>query len=247
MLAVDLSPLGLLLAFAGGFVSFASPCVLPLVPGYVAWVAGADLARAQAERARTLRLGLFFVLGFSLVFITLGAAATGFSGVLRRWSAEAALVGGALIFVLGLMQSGLLRLPSLLLRDLRPVLQHRMLVGGTPGGAMLVGAAFAFGWTPCIGPVLAAVLAASAVGAADGVALLAAYSAGLGVPFLLAAFYLPLLLDQARRKGLGRLGVWLQRGSGAVVALMGVALMTGELTTVAGWLLRTFPAFAALG
>lgn len=247
MPALDLSPLGLLLAFAGGFVSFASPCVLPLVPGYVAWIAGADLAQAQAERARTLRLGLFFVLGFSLVFVALGAAATGFSGVLRRWSAEAALVGGAFIFLLGLMQAGLLRLPGLLLRDLRPVLQNRLLVGGTPGGAVLVGAAFAFGWTPCIGPVLGAVLAASAVGAVDGVALLAAYSAGLGIPFLLAAFYLPLMLDQAKRKGLRRLGMWLQRGSGVVLALMGVALMTGELTTVAGWLTQAFPAFAAIG
>ena len=247
MPSLYLSPLGLLLAFAGGFVSFASPCVLPLVPGYVAWVAGTDLARAQTERARTLRLGLFFVLGFSLVFVTLGAAATGFSGVLRRWSGEAALIGGALVFSLGLMQAGVFRFPALLLRDMRPALQHRALAGGSPGGAVLVGAAFAFGWTPCIGPVLGAVLAASAVGAGDGMALLAAYSAGLGVPFLLAAFYLPFMLDRARRSGLGRFGIWLQRGSGLVVALMGVALMTGQLTTVAGWLMQAVPAFAQLG
>jgi len=247
MLSLDLSPLGLLLAFAGGFVSFVSPCVLPLVPGYVAWVTGADLAQAQLERARTIRLGLLFVLGFSMVFVTLGAAATGFSGMLRRWSGEAAFVGGALVFLLGLAQSGLLRLPALLLQDLRPVLRLPSLTGGTPSGALLVGVAFAFGWTPCIGPVLGAILATSAIGAADGVVLLAAYSAGLGVPFLLAAFCLPFVLDRARRSGLGRFGAWLQQGSGVVVAMMGVALMTGELTSVAGWLLETFPALGRIG
>lgn len=156
---IDLSAFGLALAFGGGLLSFLSPCVLLLVPGYLAWVAGADLARAQAERTRTLRLALFFVLGFSLVFIALGAAATGFSGLLRRWSGEAAIVGGAFVFLMGLIQIGVLRLPALLLRDLRPAF-HSALVGGTPGAAVLVGAAFAFGWTPCIGPVLAAILAA---------------------------------------------------------------------------------------
>ncbi len=244
---IEVSALGLALAFGGGFLSFLSPCVLPLVPGYLAWVAGANLARAQEERARTVCLGLFFVLGFSLVFIALGAAATGFSGLLRRWSGEAALIGGALVFLLGLMQAGLLRLPAFLLRDLRPAFHRSTLVGGTPLEALLVGAAFAFGWTPCIGPVLAAVLAASAAGLGDGVALLAAYSAGLGVPFLLAAFYLPMLLDQARRRGLNRLGAWLQRGSGVVVSIMGLALMTGELTTVAGWLMQAFPVLARIG
>jgi cytochrome c-type biogenesis protein len=181
------------------------------------------------------------------VFIALGAAATGFSGLLRRWSGEAALIGGAMVFVFGLMQAGLFRLPALLLRDLRPALHQSSLVGGTPVEALLVGAAFAFGWTPCIGPVLGAVLSASAAGLGNGVALLAAYSAGLGVPFLLAAFYLPILLDQARRKGLTRLGTWLQRGSGVVVSVMGLALMTGELTTIAGWLMQTFPVLARIG
>lgn len=119
MLNIEFSPLGLTLAFGAGLVSFASPCVLPLVPGYLAWVAGSDLAGAQAQRGRTLRLGLFFVLGFGAVFVALGAGATGLSGLLRRWSAEAAMLGGVLVVAMGLVQMGLLRLPMPLLRDLR--------------------------------------------------------------------------------------------------------------------------------
>ncbi|GGG52435.1 cytochrome C biogenesis protein CcdA [Caldovatus sediminis] len=244
MTPLDLSPFGLALAFGAGLVSFASPCVLPLVPGYLAWVAGTDLAGAQARRGRTFRLGLFFVLGFGAVFIALGASATGLSGLLRRWSAEAAVAGGALVAAMGLVQMGLLRLPVPLLRDLRlrPALE-----GGTPGQAALVGVAFGFGWTPCIGPVLAAVLAAAATSAtaAGGVALLAAYAAGLGVPFLLAALYLPELLGRARRAA--RLGLWLQRGAGAAMVAMGIAMATGDLTRFGAWMLQTFPALALIG
>ncbi|WP_198382656.1 cytochrome c biogenesis CcdA family protein [Roseomonas sp. KE2513] len=244
MVSIDLSPLGLTLAFGAGLVSFLSPCVLPLVPGYLAWVAGTDLAGAQARRGRTFRLGLFFVLGFGAVFVALGAGATGLSGLLRRWSAEVAVAGGALVAAMGLVQMGLLRLPVPLLRDLRwrPALE-----GGTPGQAALVGVAFGFGWTPCIGPVLAAVLtaAAAARGAADGVALLAAYAAGLGVPFLLAALYLPALLGRARRTA--RLGSWLQRIAGGGMVVMGIAMVTGDLTRLGTWMLRTFPALALIG
>lgn len=243
MLNIEFSPLGLTLAFGAGLVSFASPCVLPLVPGYLAWVAGSDLAGAQAQRGRTLRLGLFFVLGFGAVFVALGAGATGLSGLLRRWSAEAAMLGGVLVVAMGLVQMGLLRLPMPLLRDLRfrPALE-----GGTPGQAALVGVAFGFGWTPCIGPVLAAVLAVAATRAtAEGVTLLAAYAAGLGVPFLLAAFYLPALLARAKRAA--RLGLWLQRGAGAAMVAMGAAMITGDLTRFGGWMLQTFPALALIG
>lgn len=244
MTPLDLSPLGLALAFGAGLVSFASPCVLPLVPGYLAWVAGTDLAGARARRGRTFRLGLFFVLGFGAVFVALGAGATGLSGLLRRWSAEAAVIGGVLIAALGLVQMGLLRLPVTLLRDFRfrPALE-----GGTPGQAALVGVAFGFGWTPCIGPVLAAVLAAAATSAtaAAGVALLVAYAAGLGVPFLLAALYLPALLGRAKRAA--RLGLCLQRGAGAAMVAMGVATATGDLTRLGTWMLQAFPALALIG
>lgn len=244
MMPLDLSPLGLALAFGAGLVSFASPCVLPLVPGYLAWVAGTDLAGAQARRGRTFRLSLFFVLGFGVIFVALGAGATGLSGLLRRWSSEAAVVGGVVIAAMGLVQMGLLRLPVPLLRDLRwrPALE-----GGTPGQAAVVGVAFGFGWAPCIGPVLAAVLTAAATSAtaAEGVALLAAYAAGLGVPFLLAAFYLPAFLDRARRAA--RLGFWIQRSAGMAMVAMGVAMITGDLTRFGAWMLQAFPALALIG
>ncbi|MDT8350911.1 Cytochrome c-type biogenesis protein ccdA (plasmid) [Roseomonas mucosa] len=237
----DLSLLGLVLAFGGGLVSFLSPCVLPLVPGYVAWVAGTDLATARAERWRALRLAAFFVLGFGLVFVLLGLGATAVGGLLRRWSYELMVAGGLLIAALGLVQAGLLRVAPLM-RDLR---FRSEAAGGGPGSAVLIGIAFGFGWTPCIGPVLAGVLAAATLTPGAGAGLLAAYALGLGVPFLLAAFYLPALMARARR--LGRLGRALQVASGAVMVAAGLAMATGELNRLAVWLVETFPFFLRFG
>lgn len=241
---IDASFLGYALAFGGGMLSFLSPCALPLVPGYLAYVAGADLAGASARRWRTLALGGCFVLGFSVVFVGLGFAAGAFGSLLRRWSLEAAVAGGALVVVLGLVQMGVLRLPYLLLRDWRP--RAPQLRGMQPVAAVLVGVAFAFGWTPCIGPVLGAVLAVTATAPnAHGATLLAAYAAGLGVPFLLAAFYLPFLLGRLRR--LSRVGRVVQVGAGSVMVAMGIALMTGNLTLVAGWIMQAAPGLVQLG
>lgn len=240
---LEASPLGLVLAFGGGLVSFFSPCVLPLVPGYVAWVAGTDLAGARARRGRTLGLSLCFVLGFAAVFVLLGAAADGLSGLLRRWSFEAMVAGGMLIALLGLVQLGLLRLPMPLLRDwrLRPAAGS-----GSPWQAGVIGVAFGFGWTPCIGPVLAGILTAAAGrGLGEGVPLLAAYALGLGVPFLLVAFYLPLLLGRVR--GAARAGIWLQRGSGVLMVVMGLLMATGNLSVLAIWLLEVVPALGRFG
>ncbi len=240
-MTLELSAFGLLLAFGGGMVSFLSPCVLPLVPGYVAWVAGTDLATARAERWRALRLSLFFVLGFGLVFVGLGLGATAVGGLLRRWSHELAVAAGLLIALMGVVQMGLLRLAPLM-RDLRfrPPAE-----GGGPASATLIGIAFGFGWTPCIGPVLAGVLAAAALTPGVGAGLLAAYALGLGVPFLLAAFCLPAAM--ARLRALGRAGRALQIASGALMVAFGLVVATGETTRLAAWLMHAFPFLVRLG
>lgn len=240
-MTLELSFFGLLLAFAGGMISFLSPCVLPLVPGYVAWVAGTDLATARTERWRTLRLSSFFVLGFSLVFMLLGLGATAVGGLLLTWSHELTIVAGLLIAALGLVQMGLLQLAPLM-RDLR---FRSPAHGGGPVSAAMIGVAFGFGWTPCIGPVLAGVLTAAALKPDAGAGLLAAYALGLGVPFLLAAFYLPAVLARAKR--LGRLGRGLQVASGAIMLAFGLAMAAGETGRLAIWILEIFPWLARLG
>ncbi len=242
-----LSAAALTTAFAGGVVSFLSPCVLPLVPGYLSYIAGQSAGAGAAPRAgvpiASLRLSLCFVLGFSTVFILLGASATELGQFLLSWRYQANLVGGAAIIVFGLLMTGLVPLPWLQ----REARFHLDLPGGRALAAYVLGLAFAFGWTPCIGPVLGTILTASAAVSTvrQGVALLAVYSLGLGVPFLAAALFTGSLLRRLRQ--LSRLGRLLQIGTGAVVIAMGLAMLTGELSAVSYWLLDTFPVFARIG
>jgi cytochrome c-type biogenesis protein len=248
MTLTALSGIGLATSFAAGVVSFLSPCVLPLVPAYVSYVAGDSLAAvdgvvASRTKLAALRLSLFFVLGFSTVFVILGASATSLGRLLLAYRYEANLIAGAVVILLGLFMMGLAKLPWLH-RELR---LHPDLLGGGHGAAYVIGLAFAFGWTPCIGPVLGAILTASAVSAtvSQGIVLLSLYSLGLGLPFIAAALFTDALL--ARLRGLGRIGRSLQLGAGAVVAAMGVAILTGELTSFSYWLLETFPVLARIG
>jgi cytochrome c-type biogenesis protein len=243
-----LSALAVLTSFAAGAISFLSPCVLPLVPGYVSYVAGQSLgapgaARAAAGRFVALRASIFFVLGFSTVFIALGASATALGQLLLSYRVEANLAAGALVILFGVFLTGLVRLPALQ-RDFR---FHLDLPGGQPVAAYLIGVAFGFGWTPCIGPVLGAILTTSAVSATvpQGIALLVVYSLGLGVPFLAAAISAEWLLVRLRL--LSRIGRFLQIGAGGVLVAMGAAMMTGELSRFSYWLLETFPIFARIG
>jgi cytochrome c-type biogenesis protein len=240
-----MSGIGLLTSFGAGIVSFLSPCVLPLVPGYVSYVAGDALVVAgePVKPLAALRLSLCFVLGFSTVFVILGASASSIGQLLLSYREEENLVGGAVVLLFGLFMMGLARL-SWLQREFRV---HPTLAGGRPVAAYIIGIAFAFGWTPCIGPVLGAILTTSAVAATvpQGVVLLCFYSLGLGLPFLAAAVFTDSLV--LRLRGLGRLGRNLQLGAGAVVVSMGVAILTGELTRVSYWLLDAFPIMARIG
>jgi cytochrome c-type biogenesis protein len=244
----NLSALALLTSFAAGIVSFLSPCVLPLVPGYVSYVAGQSLETANSEitnrsRFGALALGVFFVLGFSTVFVILGASATAVGQLFLGLRYQENLIAGAIVVLFGLLMIGMIRW-SWLQQDLR---FHLGLPGGRPVAAYVLGLAFAFGWTPCIGPVLGTILTTSAVSAtvSQGIVLLSLYSLGLGIPFLAAAIFTQRLFGRLRT--LGRAGRLLQIAAGGVVVAMGMAMLTGQLTAFSYWLLETFPAFARIG
>ena len=246
---IEAGAIGLAAAFAAGLISFVSPCVLPLVPAYVSYVAGQPLGgQAQRpdarERLAALSLSAFFVLGFSAVFVTLGASASFLGRLLLQYRYEANLLCGAIVIAFGLLMIGMSRGMPWLQRDFR---FHPRLAGGRPLPAFILGVAFGFGWTPCIGPILGAILTVSAVqtSISAGVGLLATYAAGLGVPFLLVALFTR--EAAARLKGLRRFGSVLQIVAGLILVVMGIAMMTGQLTAFGFWLLRTFPVLGRIG
>ncbi|WP_192177408.1 cytochrome c biogenesis CcdA family protein [Mesorhizobium amorphae] len=244
----EISNIGVLSVFAAGVLSFLSPCVLPLVPGYVSYVAGRTPMAVPADGSMALRLpaiglSLCFVLGFSTVFIVLGASASAVGRMLIGYRYELNLVGGAIVILFGLFLTGLVR-PSWMMREAR---FHADIPGGKAASAYVLGLAFAFGWTPCIGPILGAILTVGAVSAtvADGVALLAIYSLGLGLPFLLAALFTDSLTQ--RLKAMRQAGRLLQPAAGAIMVVMGLAMITGQMSTFSFWLLEQFPIFTRIG
>lgn len=241
--------LGLATAFLAGVISFVSPCVLPLVPGYISYIAGRSAqgpGHSVVRRTRfvALAMSLFFVLGFGAVFVALGASASALGSLLLRYRYEANIVGGVIVIVFGLFMLGLLHRVPWLQRELR---LHPRLAGGHPATAFVLGVAFGFGWTPCIGPILGAILTVSAVhtSLSGGIGLLTAYALGLGLPFLLSAIFLRELL--ARIKLLRRTGRWLQAGAGVVIVLFGLLMVTGKLAAFSYWLLEMFPVLGQIG
>lgn len=243
---LDLSLIGIATAFAAGVISFLSPCVLPLVPGYVSFVAGSsleDMRDGETSRLQALLLAATFVGGFSVVFVSLGASATYLGSFLLTYKYELGIVAGLIVILFGLHMLGLTPL-SLMNSDAR---FHLDLPGGRTLSAFLIGIAFAFGWTPCIGPVLGSILTLS-MSTADvtkGALLLAVYSFGLGVPFLLAAVFTGSLLQRLR--SLGSIGRRLQQAAGGLLVLMGLLMVTGRLEVIAFWLIETFPILSQIG
>lgn len=220
------------LAFAAGLLSFLSPCVLPLVPSYLAYIGGGT----GAKRGAALASSLCFILGFSLIFIGLGASASLLGGLLSLYRRELTIFGGILIIFFGLIMLGV-RAPFLQ-REARVRFSGET---NSPVGAVLLGMAFAAGWTPCIGPVLGGVLTLAGTSGtlAQGVALLAVYALGLALPFLAAA----LLLESFTRfsQGFRRYLPWVERVSGAILIVAGVMLLSGTYTAFSGFLIRYTP------
>ena len=230
--------LSLFVAFAAGLLSFLSPCVLPLVPSYIGFLTGMSLPEMNDRRQAALGHAVLFVLGFSLVFVLLGASATALGRALNYYQQWLQRIGGVLIIAFGLVCLGVVR-ARFLTEERRLHVEHKP-VGYL--GSALVGMAFGAGWTPCIGPVLGAILglAATTQDLSRGMLLLAAYSAGLAVPFLIAAAALDSFLRWFQ--GFRRYLPWVMRVSGAMLIFVGVLMVTGEFTRLAGWLQAFTPA-----
>jgi len=242
------SDVSILAALLAGLVSFLSPCVLPLVPPYLVYLAGSTLERLADEdgdghvKREAVQGAFLFVLGFSTVFVALGASASAIGAALRAYADVLGTVAGIVIILMGLHFLGLTRI-SLLAREKRLAMAKPVGMWG----AYAMGLAFAFGWTPCIGPILAAILAVAASEAtvAKGAGLLAVYSLGLGIPFILAAVAIePFAAFLARFR---RHLVHVERVMGGLLVLTGIAFLTGTVTQASFWLLETFPVLGKIG
>lgn len=235
-------------ALIAGLVSFLSPCVLPLVPPYLIYLTGATIEHVANEEATTssrravMISAALFVLGFSTVFVLLGASASLIGSFIRIWSPQLAVLAGIVIIVMGLHFLGLTRIGFLMREGRLPIPKPVGL-----WGAYVMGLAFAFGWTPCIGPILAAILSIAAAEAtvAKGAGLLAVYSAGLGIPFLIAAFMVERFSSVFAR--MKRHLATVERAMGVLMIITGVAFLTGAVSNVSIWLLDTFPSLQSFG
>ena len=224
-----------LAAFVAGLISFLSPCVLPLVPGYVSLISGAGVEELKSTEGRLLRKVMLnsaaFIIGFSIVFITLGALSTEVGQFLAQYKSLLARVAGVVIILFGLHLTGIFQIKALL-ADTR---LHSLKGGSSPWGAFVIGFAFAFGWTPCVGPILAVVLTLAA--AQDtvwkGILLLAIYSAGLAVPFLITSFGIERFLRFYNRFKFHMHAV--EVASGGLLIVLGILLVMGRFTLIAGY------------
>jgi cytochrome c-type biogenesis protein len=227
------------LAFVAGLLSFLSPCVLPLIPSYVGFLTGLTLEELEVRRGTAVAHALWFVAGFSLIFIALGATASALGVLLLRSQVWIGRIGGVVVILFGLYLLGVLR-PALLMRERKVQLARKPL--GYLGSAF-VGITFGAAWTPCIGPILGAILtlAAAQASVGHGAVLLTAYSAGLALPFVVTALALDRFLAWFQR--FRPYLVWVERTAGTLLILLGLLLVTDRFTLLAGWLQGLTPEF----
>lgn len=236
----------LLVAVGAGVLSFLSPCVLPIVPPYLAYMGGVSIKDMEGQvmrRGPVLLAAGFFVLGLSTIFLILGVAASAMGRALLQYQDWFITIAGLVIMVFGLHFLGILRL-SFMDREARLDAGDQ---GGSAFGAYLLGLAFAFGWTPCLGPILGAILSMAATEAdlTRGTVLLGGYAVGLGIPFLLVAAFFPVMQGPMRfmKRHLGRI----EKVSGLLLWTVGLMMATGQFAAFSFWLLETFPALATIG
>jgi len=227
------------IAFVAGLLSFLSPCVLPLIPSYVGFLTGLTLEELEVRRGTALIHAGWFVTGFALVFVALGATASALGAVLLHSQVWIGRIGGVIVLLFGLYLVGVLR-PAFLLRERKVQLAHKP-VGYV--GSAVVGITFGAAWTPCIGPILGAILtlAAATSSIAQGTALLAAYSLGLAIPFLVTALALDRFLVWFQR--FRPYIVWVDRIAGALLIVLGILLVSDRFTLLSSWLQGLTPEF----
>jgi len=238
---------GLFAAFGAGIVSFLSPCILPLVPSYLCFLAGASLETLVKSpgietNSRLIGRAIAFVLGFSAVFVALGAGASGFGQLVGEYVIALTRIAGVIVIAFGLHMFGLLRI-GFLLRHVR--LEARQPVSLI--GAFIVGLAFGFGWTPCVGPVLASILLLAGVQGTvgEGAAMLAAYAAGIGLPLVVAALFIAPFVRWLAR--FGRYLETIEKAMGVALIVTGLLILSGSMPAIGGWLLEMMPVLGRIG
>jgi cytochrome c-type biogenesis protein len=230
-------------AFGAGFISFLTPCVLPIIPGYISYITGKNLSEIDQDKQVVLIKTILFSLGFSLVFIALGVTASAVGNILLFLSNELRIAAGIIIILFSLQMLGLLNFQFL-------NQEKRIETKGYKDNYMfpfLVGSAFAFGWTPCIGPVLGSILALSATEASisKGILLLSFYSLGLAIPFILSGYFMNKFLIS--KKGFGKYYNRVTKTGGVILLITGILITTNQIQVISYYILTTFPFLTSLG
>ncbi len=232
-----------LLAFGAGFISFLTPCVLPIIPGYISYITGKSLNEIENNKKVVLLKTIIFSVGFSIVFITLGAAASALGNVLLFFTKELRIIAGAIIIIFSLYFLGILKINFL-------STNRKIDTGDFKDNyffPLIVGAAFAFGWTPCIGPILGSIITLSATEATiyKGITLLTFYSIGLAIPFVLSGYYMTIFLNS--KKNFSKYYGLVTKIGGSILLITGILILTNQIQTISYFILTTFPFLTKLG